>query len=116
MRRISASIFEATSPSRYSSRYFIAVSPSRSWNHGRFVGVVELLQNRRIEFAEVIEVAERLVGALGFSFIDAADSEADMHQDILAGLRLRHILQAGVAGDAAELHLGHAQSILLVGA
>src|ERR1017187_3584035 len=115
MRRISATILAATSPSRYSSRYFIAVAPLGRRDQDRGIRILDLVDDGRLQFRELVQFLQRLVGPLGLCLIHLADGEADVHQDILAGLRLRHILQAGFARDAAELHSCHAQPVLVVG-
>src|ERR1035437_2670644 len=117
MRRISATILVATSPSRYSSRYFIAVAPLDESTHGRPLSrfnLVYLFHNGRVQLVELVEFHQRLVGSFRFRLIDAADGEADMHQNVFSGLRLRQVFKAGLAHNAAELHLGHAQSALVV--
>ena len=65
-----------------------------------------------VEFAELIELGQRLVGAARFFFIDAADGEADMDEDVLADLGFGHVVQAGLAGDAAELHARHVHAFV----
>ena len=86
IRRISATILAATSPSRYSSRYFIAVAPRHQRLHGaEFALRLVTLRPRAIQARELIQLSQRLVGALRFVFIDPADGEADMDQHVIAG-------------------------------
>src|ERR1017187_3967725 len=115
MRRISATILAATSPSRYSSRYLIAVAPLGRRDQDRRIRILEVVDDGRLQFRELVQFLQRLVGPLCLCLIHLAYGEADVHQDILSGLRIRHVLQAGFAGDAAELHPCHAQPVLVVG-
>src|ERR1039458_6562532 len=115
MRRISATILAATSPSRYSSRYFIAVAPLGRRDQDRRIRILDLVDDGRLQFRELVQFLQRLVGPLGLGLVHLADGEAEAHHDILPGLRIRHVLQAGFARDAAELHPCHAQPVLVVG-
>src|ERR1700761_6982654 len=98
MRRISPTIFCATSASRYSSRYFKPLPPG-----------FHLLDHGRLELSELVQLAQSLVGAFGFRFINSADGESDMNEDIFADLCLRYVFQARFANDSAKLDPGHAQ-------
>src|SRR6266702_2908795 len=115
MRRISATILPATSPSRYSSRYFIAVAPFGRPSQGRAIVWLDLIDNGGLKLAELVQFSQRLIRSLGLGLVDPADGKSDMHQNVFSGLRLRHIFQASFAHDAAELYLGHAQPVLIVG-
>src|ERR1017187_6797033 len=115
MRRISATILPATSPSRYSSRYFIASAPLGRTGQSWAILWFDLVDYGRLKLGKLVELLQRLVGPLRLRFIHAANGKSNMHQDVLAGLRLRDILQAGFAHDAAKLHSGHSQSMLVVG-
>jgi hypothetical protein len=66
-----------------------------------------------IELGELAEFAESFVGAQGFIFIDLAEGEADMDEDVLTGLDFGNVFEAGFADDAAELDLTHAQAVLI---
>ena len=71
--------------------------------------------NRGLKLGKLVEIAQCLIRALGFRFVDAADGEADVDENVIANLRLRNILQTGLARYAAELHLGHAHAARIVG-
>src|ERR1039458_10082334 len=75
--------------------------------------IADLIHDRRIEFRQLVQFFEQLVGALRLFLINLADSETHVDQDIVADLGLRQVLQTGLAHDAAELDLGHAHALLV---
>src|SRR5262249_33651673 len=52
--------------------------------------------------------------ALGLLLIDSRQREADMDQDVFAGLDVADMFQAYALADAAEIHLAHEHIVLAV--
>src|SRR5690349_10616916 len=93
VRRISSISPAAIFPSRYSSRYFIA--------RPRAFG----------QPAQFLKVGPR---PPRFLFVQCADREPGMHDDVVADLRVREVGQAGFARHAAEIHLRHPHAVGLM--
>src|SRR5689334_24517544 len=90
VRRISSRIFFATLSSRYSSRYFIAI------------------------LAELPELFQDAVCPGRLFLVHAADGKADMDHYVIADHGFRNIFEARFTGDAAEIHLRHADAVTIV--
>src|SRR6202023_1906145 len=82
-RWISSTIFRATRPSRYSSRYFIGA-----------LLLATLVHDRRVQLSELVQLFQHLIGARGFFLIYLADGKADVHQDVFADPSIGHVVQA----------------------
>src|SRR5579872_2966328 len=73
----------------------------------------------RIEFSlkggivdfEHSDAFQELVRAAGFLFVYAADGKANVYQNVIAYLSVRHEIEEYVALDAAKLH--HSQPVLI---
>jgi hypothetical protein len=62
---------------------------------------------RRREFFELAHFLEELKGARGFCFVDFAEGEADVDEDIVTGDSIRRVLEADFLDDAAEVSFAH---------
>src|SRR5690242_3201645 len=100
LRRISAVIFFAMRSSRYSSRYFIFL-PS-GIDLGRF------------QLSQLIHARQMLVRARRLLLVNLANRKADVDHYVVADLRIRKVFQAGLAGNPAEIHFGHPDSMLFM--
>jgi len=52
---------------------------------------------------EEAHLPHEIVGPFRFRFVHFADGESDVHHDVIAGDRVRHVVQVGFARDPAEL-------------
>src|SRR5690606_17398441 len=91
---MAANIFCASASARYSSTYFIASSVG--------LGYLELS-----ELADLTQILEHL---LRFHLVDPGDREADMDDDMVADLGVRHVRHAYFLGDAAEVDAAHSHA------
>src|ERR1051325_663160 len=66
---------------------------------------------RRTEFCQLAQLFEQTVRTRRFLFIETADREPHVYDDVVADFRFRNILKARLAHDPAELHPGHLQAV-----
>ncbi len=95
MRRMFSITPCTSAASRYSVTYFMP---------GHRVPV-------QLEVGDLLQKFHRLHG---FLLTDQVERKADMDDAIIADLCLGHIRHAGFAKHAAEIHLRHLQTVLLV--
>src|SRR5215204_1449499 len=84
----------AIRPSRYSSIYFMVhLSP-----------LVRLRSCLRCDFqlCQLVHLPQVLEDAVSLGFVDGADGEAYVHDDVVARFSLGHVSQAYLFHDAAE--------------
>src|SRR5512135_930369 len=101
--RISLSTARVSAPSRYSSMYFILISPV---HHALAIaGEVRQLVGQHVHLAQYLE---RLLGLL---LIQPANAKADVNDGVVADLNVGQVFKASFFHHTAKVHFAHLQAI-----
>src|SRR4029077_8468344 len=118
VRLISPTIFFAISSLRYSSRYFMARSCGRpDLRGGRLRKRIRfrIVYVRYIELTQLLKLLERFICSRGLFFINFAECETDMDQDVIANHDLGCVFQADLFYYSAEIRLTHPHALRVGG-
>jgi len=67
-----------------------------------------------VELAELFQLIEKLVSPRGFLLVDFAQSETDMHQNVISRLDFRRVLKTNLLNDPAKVRFSHPHAVRVV--